>query len=93
MLTVKGKQRPVRIYELLQRHEDAAQRLVDMKRIFEEGLDFYRRQKWPSAVKAFETLRERMKDETSAVFLKRIEYFKTNPPPRNWDGVFNLTVK
>jgi adenylate cyclase len=93
LLTVKGKTRPVRIYELLQRHEEAAQRLVDMKRIFEEGLDFYRRQKWPSAVKAFGTLSEKMSDETSKVFLARIEFFKTNPPGSAWDGVFNLTVK
>jgi adenylate cyclase len=93
MLTVKGKRLPVRIYELLQRHEEAAQRLVDMKRIFEEGLDFYRRQRWPSATRAFGLLVEKMKDETSAVFLKRIDYFKSNPPGKDWDGVFNLTVK
>ena len=38
-LTVKGKTKIVTAYELLQTHEHAAQRLVDMKRIFEEGSD------------------------------------------------------
>ncbi len=93
MLTVKGKSLPVRIYELLQRHENAAQKVVDMRRVFEEGLESYRQQKWPLAVKAFTLLKEKMNDETSSVFLSRIEYFKTKPPGREWDGVFKLTVK
>jgi adenylate cyclase len=32
-------------------------------------------------------------DRPSKVFLDRIAAFKKNPPPKKWDGVFNLTVK
>jgi class 3 adenylate cyclase len=92
-LTVKGKTKVVTVYELLQTHEHADPRLVDMKRIFEEGLAFYRGQKWSSAVKAFGVLKEKMGDETSVVFLGRIDFFKANPPGKDWDGVFRLTVK
>jgi class 3 adenylate cyclase len=92
-LTVKGKMKTITAYELLQTHEHAGQRLVDMKRIFEEGLEFYRGQKWSTAAKAFNILKEKMNDEVSAVFLGRIDFFKANPPGKDWDGVFRLTVK
>jgi class 3 adenylate cyclase len=93
LLTVKGKRRPVRIYELLQSREDATERLATLKRIFEDGLACYRRQQWPSAEKAFAFLRDRMRDEPSEVFLRRVALFRANPPGEGWDGVFQLTVK
>jgi len=46
-----------------------------------------------SAAKAFNILREEMNDEVSAVFLGRIDFFKANPPGKEWDCVFRLTVK
>jgi adenylate cyclase len=92
-LTVKGKTKIVTVYELLQTHEHAARTLVDMKRIFEEGLGFYRAQQWRSAAKAFSALTKDMEDEASAVFLGRVEFFKANPPGKDWDGVFRLAVK
>ena len=93
LLTVKGKSKVITVYELLQTHEHASRPLVDMKRIFEEGLELYRGQKWSSAAKSFGVLKEKMKDEVSAVFLSRIDFFKANPPGKDWDGVFRLTVK
>jgi hypothetical protein len=27
------------------------------------------------------------------VFLRRIELYRRSPPPQDWDGVFELTVK
>jgi hypothetical protein len=92
-ITVKGKSKIITMYELLQTHEHAPERLVEMKRIFEEGLGFYRGQKWSSAAKAFGVLKESMNDEASAVFLGRIDFFKANPPGEAWDGVFRLAVK
>jgi adenylate cyclase len=93
LLRVKGKRQPVRIFELLQRREKASDRIHEMSRIFQEGLTLYRRQKWEAAEKPFAFLREKYKDETSVVFLRRIELFKGNPPPQDWDGVFDLLVK
>ncbi len=93
MLTVKGKSEPTRIYELLQTQKAASDRLKTMKKVFEEGLEAYRRQKWAAAEKAFAFLKEKYMDETSAVFLRRISMFKRDPPEKNWDGVFTLTDK
>jgi len=93
MLTVKGKSEPSRIYELLQTQKQASDRLKTMKKVFEEGLEAYRRQKWAAAEKAFLFLKEKYKDDASAVFLRRITMFKRDPPEKNWDGVFTLTDK
>jgi class 3 adenylate cyclase len=86
-LTVKGKSRPVRIFEVLQ------DKLWEICKVFEQGLTLYRRQRWGEAVKAFSYLKSRYHDQPSAVFLRRIELFRRSPPPEDWDGVFSLTVK
>ena len=93
LLTVKGKRQPVRIFELLQELGKASDRIHEICRVFEEGLAFYRRQKWAGAEKSFSFLKEKFQDAPSEVFLRRIALFKLNPPPRDWEGVFNLMVK
>jgi len=92
-LTVKGKKLPVSVYEVMQSRDSASARLVDLCKLFEEGLSFYRAQKWAKAEKTFSQLCEKYQDEASSTFLGRIALFKTNPPPADWDGVFNMTVK
>jgi class 3 adenylate cyclase len=92
-LTVKGKSRPVRIFEVLQDKLKAADKLWEMCKVFEQGLTLYRRQRWGEAAKAFTYLKSRYHDQPSEVFLRRIELFRRNPPPEDWDGVFAMTVK
>ena len=93
LLTVKGKRQPVRIYEVLQELKKAGEKLREIKKYFEGGLSLYRKQLWAEAQKAFRFLVQRYQDEASEVFLRRIELFRKSPPPEDWDGVFNLTVK
>jgi adenylate cyclase len=93
LLTVKGKRQPVRIFEVLQELKSAGEKLREIKKYFEGGLSLYRKQLWADAQKAFGFLVRRYQDEASEVFLRRIELFRKTPPPENWDGVFNLTVK
>jgi class 3 adenylate cyclase len=92
-LTVKGKKLPVSVYEIVHERANASPALVEFCEGFEEGLALYREQKWPKAAKQFSTLAAKYDDEASSTFLSRIELFKTNPPPAEWDGVFNMTVK
>jgi class 3 adenylate cyclase len=93
LLTVKGKRQPVRIYEVLQELKSASDKLREIKKHFEGGLAMYRRQQWPEAQRSFRFLVERYQDEASEVFLRRIDLFRRSPPPADWDGVFDLTVK
>jgi adenylate cyclase len=93
LLTVKGKRKPVRIYELLKEREKSSERDHEIKRVFEEGLSLYRQQVWAGAEKCFLFLKEKFQDDPSDVFLRRISAFRASPPSPDWDGVFNLMVK
>ena len=92
-ITVKGKTEPVRIFEILQSKNAATQKLTDIKVLFEKGLAYYRLQKWQKAEEMFRLCSEKYHDIPSVVFLDRIAHFKTNPPPKSWDGVFVMKVK
>lgn len=92
-ITVKGKTEPVRIFEILQTKAMASDKLFEIKDYFEKGLAFYRKQEWDKSEEMFRLCNEKYEDAPSAVFLDRIEHFKTNPPPKKWDGVFVMKVK
>ena len=93
LMTVKGKTQPVRIYEMLQIKSRASKKLEMIKKTFENGLARYRRQEWDAAEKFFKQAVKEYDDAAADVFLERIKMFRKNPPPANWDGVFNLLVK
>lgn len=92
-ITVKGKTEPVRIYEILQSKANSTDKLFDIKDLFEKGLALYRKQDWDKAEEMFRLCNSKYHDMPSVVFLDRISHFKTNPPPKNWDGVFVMKVK
>lgn len=98
LITVKGKTEPVRIYEILQqksqaKKSNAADKLIEIKTLFEQGLSLYRGQKWAESEKCFTECAAKYNDLPSVVFLDRINHFKSNPPPSDWDGVFKMSVK
>lgn len=92
-IKVKGKNEPVRIYEILQTKAAAVDKLYEIKDLFEKGLAAYRKQSWDKAEEMFQLCNEKYQDMPSVVFLDRIAHFKTNPPPKKWDGVFEMKVK
>ena len=92
-ITVKGKTEPVRIYEILQTKAAAVDKLYEIKDLFEKGLEAYRKQNWDKAEEMFQLCNEKYQDMPSVIFLDRIAHFKTNPPPKKWDGVFVMKVK
>lgn len=94
LLTVKGKNQPVRIYEIFQTKKKAKKELFEFKKKFEDGLEKYRKQKWHEAMDIFEELSNIYKDKTSDVFIKRIKIFmNTKNPNPTWNGVFTMTSK
>ena len=92
-IKVKGKNEPVRIYEILQTKTAAVDKLYEIKELFEKGLAAYRKQSWDKAEEMFQLCNEKYQDMPSVVFLDRIQHFRTNPPPKKWDGVFEMKVK
>ena len=90
---VKGKTRPVSIYQLMGRRETSAAH-VETIRYFHQGLQFYKEQKWDKALEAFKTVSAMDKEVYAAQFyMERIADLKSNPPPCDWDGVWIMKEK
>ena len=77
----------------LQTKAAAVDKLFEIKDLFEKGLSEYRKQHWDKAEEMFHLCNEKYQDMPSVIFLDRIAHFKTNPPPKKWDGVFVMKVK
>jgi adenylate cyclase len=95
LIRVKGKDRPVAVYESLgYRQADLADGLRPMLDAFEDGLAAYRGCNWKAAIKAFQAaLKAEPGDGPSAMYLERCRLYAASPPPEDWDGVWVLTEK
>ena len=92
-IRVKGKKKPVRIYELLGSIE-AYDHYRDLIERFTRGLEEYRSGQWQSAIDAFgELRRDYPEDGPSAVFLERCRDYVAEPPQGIWDGVHVMETK
>ena len=90
---VKGKLKPVKIYELLGEKKDEAA-FKDLLEGFARGLSLYREAKWDEAIAAFQgVLASRPNDYPSKMYVERCKNLKENPPAEPWDGVFVMTKK
>ncbi len=90
---VKGKNLPVKIYELLGNKKDAAtwEKAVS---IFEEGLSHYKQGLWDEAIISFQKVMEFKPDDAPAkLYIERCRELKKSPPKVPWDGVFTMTKK
>ena len=94
-IRVKGKNKPVRIYELL---GAAGGKLPDAKMFaveaFIKGHSLFFKRSFHEARGAFEKALEHYpKDLASQLYLERCQACLDSPPPDDWDGVYDLKVK
>ena len=87
LLRVKGRQLPVRVYELV---DVAGTPPPAHLAPFAEGLALYRARRFAEARERFLSSPE---DPPSRVFAARCEALSALPPPEDWDGVFSLDTK
>jgi len=93
LIRVKGKLKPVKIFELLGTVADADQHRDRIDR-FQKGLDVYRHGQWKAAMEIFEALvRDYPQDGPSHVFLNRCNDYQQHPPEGDWDGVYVMKTK
>ncbi len=94
LIKVKGKNEPIRIYELVD-HRLRGAGAKEMKvKVFEEGLGLYRNQKWDEAVHCFKNCLELdPKDGPAQIFIERCDLLKKQNLPADWDGVFVMKTK
>ena len=94
LVRVKGKKKPVKIYELRsmsplpQIEEDL------IIGVYTEGLALYKQRRWYEAIKEFKRILKYFpSDGPSRVYIKRCLDFIENPPPDDWDGVYEFKTK
>ena len=90
ILTVKGSKEPMVIYELLAMKKDVTIDMEYKQQIYDQGLVAYRSGYWGTAKAHFYKLKE---DKAAEVMAKRSEYFETNDPGKDWDGIWKMTSK
>ena len=90
---VKGKKKPILIYELLSQKDRLSTKQKDFVRFYETGLELYFEKKWKLAIKSFHAALNLMDDKASHVFISRCREFLKNPPPKDWDGVWEMETK
>ncbi|MDM8516084.1 adenylate/guanylate cyclase domain-containing protein [Desulfobacterales bacterium HSG16] len=92
-VVVKGKARPVAVFELFDFYESATDEQRVLKVKYENALkDFYEKN-FDAAKQAFEKLAIDFKDQASIFMLKQIEFFKKQPPEDDWKGEIILLSK
>lgn len=95
LVVVKGKTKPVGVYEVLDYHSaDTFPNLMDTVNYFNEGVSQYRGANWDKAIANFnEALKANPSDKLSKTYIERCEHLKSEPPEGEWDGVWVMTSK
>ena len=98
-LTVKGKKKPVKAYELFSVKDDLNDDQSQLITAFNEGIDLYFKQEWNKALSKFKEASELEEDfpdrptTPSLIYIQRCEFFSKNPPEKDWDGVWIMKTK
>ena len=98
-IRVKGKNKPVKVYELFSEKNNLANNQSDLINAFNNGLDLYFKGEWNLALKKFNEAAKLEEDfeyrptTPSKIYVERCEAFKKSPPEKDWDGVWTMNTK
>ena len=91
---VVGINRPVQLFELIDEKKEASDKTLEIIELSHSALEKFQGQDWDGCLELFNKVLSISPDDGPAsTYIKRCADFKKNPPPKNWDGVFNLSVK
>ncbi len=90
LLRVKGRRQAVAVYQPMALRTQASDDVMEMARIYEDGLALFRGRQWPQAAQLFDRLPE---DPLSQWYGAQCRRFEAAPPPPDWDGVVALETK
>lgn len=90
---VKGKKKSILIYELLTQKDDLDEKQRAFVKHYETGLELYFKKEWKPAIKSFQAGLKLMNDKASQMFIARCQEFLKNPPPSQWDGIWEMKIK
>ncbi len=91
---VKGKDKPVTIFEPICEEAQLDKATKDSLKLYREALKLYRNQNWDLAEMQLINL-QKLEPQRYVydMYIKRIAHFRQSPPISNWDGVFNYETK
>ncbi len=98
-IVVKGRTRPVAVFEALALRDDPAAadgRLAECAEIFSRGLERYYAQDWSGARTFFArsaALEPNADNNPSLVMGERVAWMEAHPPGAEWDGVWRMKTK
>jgi adenylate cyclase len=96
---VVGKSEAVETVEIMARKGDLSPNLLELKDIYQAGMELYKQQEWDKAKAIFgksEKLEEvftKRPGNPSLVYMDRCDFYKADPPGDDWDGSWTLTSK
>jgi len=91
---VKGKDKPVAIYEPICLASEADKATRDEIKLYQEALRLYRAQNWDLAELQFLNLQKLSPErKLYKVYAERVAYYRVNPPGDAWDGAFTFKTK
>ncbi len=95
IVVVKGKTKPVAIYEVLDYHDDSSYpNMIDAMGLFRSGIAKYRHREWDNARKLFgEVLALNPKDKAATMYIERCDTLEADPPADDWDGTYVMESK
>jgi len=93
-ITVKGRDQWIKIYELISFKNDISKSLKQLFQYYEKGMACYFEQNWNEGLKYFNhILKYKPNDNPSIIMRDRCLMYQKNPPPADWNGVFERRTK
>ncbi len=94
LVRVKGKDKPVAIFEPVGLADQVGEKQLAEIDLFHQALLSYRQQDWDRADQSLSDLQKMSPDaKLYHVYAERIAYFRANPLASDWDGVFVFKTK
>ena len=91
---VKGKAKPVAIYEPLCLREELDAAWKKELKLYHEAIRLYRTQQWDMAeLNLVNLMKTSRSPDLYRVYIDRIQHFRAMPPEPDWDGVFEHKTK
>ncbi len=94
LVKVKGKDKPVAIFEPLGLLGQVDKDVLEEMKLFQQALRSYHKQEWDQAeLQLFNLQKMSPQAKLYQVYAERVAYFRSNPPGTDWDGVFVFKTK
>ena len=90
VIRVMGKSRPVKVFEIMAEKDKTDDSQIKLASDFQKALQEYKNREWEKAKALFQNIKG---DDLAELYVGRCLEFEKNPPPLDWDGVFDLRIK